>query len=122
MCITQDEIRKIVHEELDNKLIGFMEKVDQSINQRLAHQQPSPETISRINALNAQYSAQALLLGNMDKKIDAILQYRDDNKDAMKAVNTILNGSTLIKWLAQLVGWTLIIIGGMTAFKTWILK
>lgn len=122
MCTTKAEIRAVLRDEIKSLELEILSKVDASIAAKVLHLQPSPETIRRIGTLEQRFDSQTALLESIHDSMKTLLKDREDNGDALDAVNTILNGSKLIRWLAQFVGWSLIIIGGFAAFKGWIIK
>lgn len=121
MCITPEEIRKIVHQELDDKLVHFMEKVNESIDARMTHMESSPQTRRDIEALQA-----TLAQHDSDErvhwaKIDEMLEFQKESAEAINAVKDLLAGGRVLRGAAQVMVWVGAVAAGLIGFKVWIL-
>ncbi len=121
MCISPEEIRRIVHQELDNKLVLFMEKVDESINSRLSHMESSPQTRKEIESIK-----EALKKHDEDEiihwgKIDEMLEFQKESMDAINTVKDFLAGGRILAIVTKFITSVGIVVGGIIAFKIWII-
>ena len=121
MCITPEEIRKIVHQELDDKLVHFMETVNESIDTRMSHMESSPQTRKEIEAIKS-----ALAQHDSDErlhwaKIDEMLEFQKESSEAINAVKDLLAGGRVLRGVAQAMVWVGAVAAGLVGFKVWIL-
>ena len=103
---------------LDKQKLDILEKVDASINKRIQHQKPSPETRSQFTKLNINMS-------KIEKDIEYIKESFKDNKeehhelsgvikDFIKSADTKYAGKwvgDVLKWIGGVIG--LAIIGAL---------
>lgn len=126
MCISPEQIREIVHKELDDKLdalrLTILENVEESIQLRLAHNTMSPETKTEINAISEVLSAHTKKEEEHWKKIDDILKFQKDSSEAINAVKDLLAGGRVLRGIASVLKWVGGIILAAVAIKVWIIK
>jgi len=124
MCITPEEVRKIVHDELDNKLVSFMERVNSNVNAcvdaKVLHIQQSPKTVEDIRTINTILAKHEILEEERKKQLDKIQEMLQANGDALQTVSDFLAGGRLVRGLAKLVTAIGIIFAGFAYFKGWI--
>lgn len=121
MCITPEEIRKIVHQELDDKLVHFMEKVNEDIDSRMNNMVSSPQTRKDIEALQATLAQHASDERIHWAKIDEMLEFQKESSEAINAVKDLLAGGRVLRGAAQAMVWVGAVAAGLVGFKIWLL-